>query len=101
LADLQDYLGASDTPEASYLLTSLSNIAWILNLRGSDIPYNPFFYAYLLVGRENITLFVQEEAFGHEVRKVLEKDGVQVKSYRSVWDELKGVKVCHILISKW
>ncbi|MFR8252736.1 MAG: aminopeptidase P family N-terminal domain-containing protein [Parasutterella sp.] len=48
---------------ADYLLTSkLDDIAWIFNLRGSDVPDNPVFYAYSLIpAKGNATLFINEE----------------------------------------
>ena len=47
--------------DADYLvLSTLDDIAWILNLRGDDITFNPLFYAYLLLGKESCFLFVNE-----------------------------------------
>ncbi|KAI5481864.1 xaa-pro aminopeptidase [Pseudohyphozyma bogoriensis] len=95
IASLRSYLSSSSpsSPPPSYLLTSLNNIAWILNLRGSDIRYSPYFYGYLLVTPTGLTLWVQDEAVSSEVREVVEGLGGKIESYENVWKGFGGVKV--------
>ena len=57
------------------LLSSLDDIAWLANIRGEDIPYNPVAVAYALVGRESATLFVAPEKVSGEVAAALKADG--------------------------
>ncbi|KCZ79304.1 hypothetical protein H312_03309 [Anncaliia algerae PRA339] len=61
-------------------VAQLDTIAWILNLRGNDIPYSPVFYAYLVIDRHNTTLFTDAE---------LNIDNIQVKKYAEIEEELK------------
>jgi Xaa-Pro aminopeptidase len=49
------------------LITDLTEIAWLLNLRGSDIAYTPVFYSYLLLGSETCTLFVMDGALEDDI----------------------------------
>lgn len=83
----------ADSAPLSYLLTSLPNVAWILNLRGSDIAFSPLFYAYLLVGMEECVLWVQEGTLSDEATAQMEQLSVRVAPYDAIWEEIKGKKV--------
>ncbi|KAK0452061.1 peptidase M24, structural domain-containing protein [Desarmillaria tabescens] len=67
---------------AAIILTALDEIAWLYNLRGSDIDFNPVFFAYAVVTMGNATLFVQGCA----------PADVNVKSYEEFWTFLKEFK---------
>jgi len=71
------------------LVTSLSCIAYILNLRGSDIPYNPLFHAYLFVGYDQAILFVELQKLVPEVIDYLDSVGVQHRGYTDLWPFLR------------
>jgi Xaa-Pro aminopeptidase len=68
------------------LLTGLDDIAWLLNLRGDDIPYNPYLLAFAAVTREEVLLFAQGEAVPLSVQEALGADGVAVRPYEAVYD---------------
>lgn len=75
------------------LLSSLDEIAWLLNVRGADIDYNPLVISYLLVSKDSARWFVQKagaEYCGESMAsfKDLEADGVNVCAYDAVLDEL-------------
>lgn len=63
------------------VVSALDEIAWLLNLRGSDVAYNPVFLAYLIVDVETAALFVDEAKLSAELRSSLERDGVNVRPY--------------------
>lgn len=82
-----------------FLLTSLDDIAWLLNIRGGDVAYNPVVRAYFLmracVGEEAQTgtlpeayLYAEESAFPQELRTALEEDGVQIKPYARIYEDV-------------
>ncbi len=71
-----------------HFVSSLDDIAWILNLRGNDIAYNPVFLSYLLLGESSVVLMVDKEKIPHSLFEALEKDGVEIKPYDSVPDVL-------------
>uniref|UniRef100_A0A8C5HAP8 Xaa-Pro aminopeptidase 2 n=1 Tax=Gouania willdenowi TaxID=441366 RepID=A0A8C5HAP8_GOUWI len=86
------------------LLSALDESAWLFNMRGNDIPYNPFFYSYTLLTMDEIWLFVHMNRVTDDLKEYLNAscDGalcVQLKSYDSVLDHVKqyvatpGVKV--------
>ena len=75
------------------LLTALDEIAWTLNVRGSDIEYNPLVISYLLVSAEGTRWFVRKEESDAESLEVfadLEAEGVQVLPYDDVSIDLAG-----------
>ena len=72
------------------IISSLDDIAWILNLRGQDVMYNPVFLSYLLIGQKEAWLFVQESRFEPSVLEALKKD-VSVLPYEAVFTQLKNV----------
>ncbi len=85
----------------SFLLSSLDDIAWLLNLRGGDIPCNPVFLSYVWMDEEKVTLFASEKAFSDEVKAALCEDGVVIAPYDSVYDAVAGGKEgSTILLSK-
>lgn len=74
-----------------HLISTLDDVAWLLNIRGSDVPYNPVAVAYLLVGPERATLFVHEEQLPAELRSELESDGVDVAPYSAVVEAVASI----------
>lgn len=82
--------------KSNYLFTSLlDEIAWILNLRGSDIEYNPVFFAYLLICRKENTfesvLFINPEKVTEEVSTYLTGNNVKIQGYDTVAGTLEGI----------
>lgn len=66
---------------AWYLASALDEVAWLTNLRASDVPYNPVFFGHCLVGINSATLFVNVEALSDELAESLRNDRIQVASY--------------------
>ncbi|HUH88317.1 MAG TPA: aminopeptidase P family protein [Pusillimonas sp.] len=76
---------------AWHWVSSLDDIAWMLNLRGSDVSYNPVFMAHALVGLEHIVLFVDASRIEPTLQKRLAQDGVQLRPYAEAAQGLAGV----------
>ncbi|MFW5695302.1 MAG: aminopeptidase P family protein [Alkalispirochaeta sp.] len=68
---------------SSHVITSLDDIAWVLNLRGSDVAYNPVFLAYLIVTSDGATLFTEASRIRDDARQMLRAAQVKVLSYES------------------
>lgn len=66
------------------VLSSLDDIAWLFNLRGADVPYNPVFLAHALIGATQATLFVDPGKLTDTVTQSLADDGVNVLDYDRV-----------------
>ncbi|HEX5304570.1 MAG TPA: aminopeptidase P family protein [Dyella sp.] len=72
-----------------HLLSSLDDIAWLTNLRGSDVECNPVFLAHLLVEAQNeVTLFVERGKFDDTLVAALAADGIRLADYAAVTDAL-------------
>jgi len=65
-------------------ISSLSDIAWILNLRGSDISFNPLFLSYLLIGKGSLYLYINEGQISLDLMKQLEAESITIKSYKEL-----------------
>ena len=64
-----------------HFVSTLDDIAYLFNLRGADVSFNPVFLAHALIGRADATLFVGEAKVPHEVRERLAADGVHLAPY--------------------
>jgi len=64
-----------------HIVSSVDDVAWILNLRGADVGYNPVFLAHLLIAPTEATLFVVESKVDAALRAVLAADGVRLAPY--------------------
>ena len=71
------------------LVSQLDEVAWLLNLRGSDVHCNPVFVSYCLVGRDKTTLFCDKHKIGLEVVAYLSENKVNVEDYSQIEDTLK------------
>lgn len=76
----------------SFLLASLDDIAWLLNLRGGDVSCNPVFLSYFLMDGDNCTLYIDEAKVTEEISEYLKSAGIKVKGYDQVVNDLKEVK---------
>jgi Xaa-Pro aminopeptidase len=64
-----------------HFISTVDDIGYLFNLRGSDVNYNPVFIAHALIGLERATLFVLESKVPQSVRESLAKDGVEIAPY--------------------
>jgi Xaa-Pro aminopeptidase len=80
------------------LVAALDDIAWTLNLRGSDVHCNPVFVSYLLISTEKATLFVNPKKVDSNIVDYLKSEGVDVDDYKNVDKGLKHYPDYNILI---
>ena len=76
-----------------HILTSLYDIAWLLNVRGNDIAYVPVVLSYLALTEDECIWFVQEDALTNEVKSYLSDNQIITKEYEAIYDyaaELSG-----------
>lgn len=74
-----------------HLLTSLYDIAWLLNVRGNDISYVPVVLSYLALSREKCIWYVQESALSEEVKAYLKENQVEVRPYEAFYDDIPQI----------
>ena len=80
------------------LMAALDDIAWTLNLRGTDVHCNPVFVSYLLISSSSVTLYINKEKLTPEVINYLKGEGVGVDAYENVQKGLKGYFEYNILL---
>ncbi len=80
------------------LVTALDDIAWTLNLRGSDVHCNPVFVSYLLIASDKATLYINKVKLTVEVRDYLKSQGVETADYSEVSKGLKDYFEYNILL---
>jgi Xaa-Pro aminopeptidase len=72
------------------IVTMLDEVAWLTNLRGSDVEYNPVLVSYMLVTADSATLFIDERKLTDEVVSYLNSQGVGIAPYEAVWKALEN-----------
>lgn len=90
LARIRDVMASKGA--AWHLVSSLDDIAWITNLRGNDVSYNPVFLAHLLISPRLATLFVDASRLTPAAAEALAQAGVQVVPYGQVAESLARVE---------
>ena len=80
------------------LMAALDDIAWTLNLRGTDVHCNPVFVGYLLISSKDVTLYINKVKLSPEVIAYLKAEGVGVDSYENVAQGLKDYFEYNILL---
>lgn len=80
------------------LVSALDDIAWTLNLRGTDVHCVPVFVSYLLIASDKVSLFVDERKLTPRVKAYLAENEVSVYKYNKVEDELKAYPEYNILL---
>ena len=80
------------------LMTQLDDIAWTLNLRGTDVHCTPVFVAWLIVAEEVAVLYIKDEKLSPEVIEYLNAEGVAVDDYDNIIDALNSYDGYTLLI---
>ena len=80
------------------LMSALDDIAWTLNLRGTDVHCNPVFVSYLLIAQDRATLFINRKKLSPQIVGELKADGVTIDDYANVARGLKKYPEYNILI---
>lgn len=80
------------------LMSALDDIAWTLNLRGTDVHCNPVFVSYLLIAHDKATLFIDRKKLSPQIVAALKADGVATDDYANVVRGLKKYPEYNILI---
>lgn len=81
-----------------YLLPVLDEICWLLNIRGRDIPCNPYVTSYVVVGPDSAYLFTDLRKVPEDMVRTLANDGIRVLAYEAVYEYLSGLEAPAALI---
>lgn len=74
-----------------HVLGDLCDIAWLLNIRGGDIPCVPVVLSFLCITKEDCIWYVREQIVTEEIRQYLKERGVRVRDYEAVYEDLSGL----------
>lgn len=77
-----------ETSANDYILTTLDDIAWLFNIRASDINYSPVALAYALISEEKVTLYCNTRKIENSLKLSLGKSGVIMKEYNDIYSDL-------------
>ena len=91
--------GMKDLRADNHLLTSLDDIAWLLNIRGSDVKYSPLLTSYMLLSDSRLDLFVDSAKISEQLQTKLKKAGVNILSYNKINDSIGKIAGSSILIT--
>ena len=80
------------------LMAALDDIAWTLNLRGTDVHCNPVFVSYLLISSKTVTLYINKVKLSPEVLGYLDAENIKVEDYEQVENGLKQYFEYNILL---
>ncbi|MHB2080509.1 aminopeptidase P family protein [Pseudomonas asiatica] len=76
-----------------HFIATLDDIAWLFNLRGSDVSYNPVFVAFALISQQQAILFVGQDKLDEHLRQVLAADGIEARDYAEAGKALAAMPV--------
>lgn len=92
---IREYMKKQDAEV--HVISALDDIAWIFNLRGRDIPYNPVFYSYAVITMEQVILFLKQGSANDEILDILQEENIEVHNYYDFFDylnkEITGKKI--------
>ncbi|KAI1868246.1 hypothetical protein JX265_007069 [Neoarthrinium moseri] len=70
-----------------FVVSMLDEIAWLFNLRGNDIPYNPVFFSYAIVTADKATLYIDSSKLSEECKSFLTGNNVDIKPYEAIFND--------------
>jgi Xaa-Pro aminopeptidase len=71
-----------------YVTGSLDEIAWIMNLRGSDVSYNPVFHAFIIISQDYVSLFINPNKLTSAIGKKLSNENIRINLYGDIYHHL-------------
>lgn len=80
-----------------FVVSMLDEIAWLFNLRGSDIPFNPVFFSYAIVTPTSATVYIDDSKLDDNCRSHLRSNNVAIKPYGAILDDARDL---HATVSK-
>lgn len=81
-----------DCGATTHILTSLDDIAWLFNIRGGDVKYNPVVLSYAVVTLDKAILFVDENKLNDEIKASFGEEVVEIKGYFEIYEFVKTIE---------
>lgn len=88
----------NESGAGALVATMLDEIAWLLNLRGGDVSFNPVFLSYVIITNDETFLYVDENKITSEITDHLKEAGVQIRKYEKTFEDIasiasRGIKI--------
>ncbi|PLT21776.1 aminopeptidase P family protein [Psychrobacter sp. MES7-P7E] len=90
--------GMAKAGATHHLLSSLDDIAWLTNLRGADVDYNPVFLSHMLIDADKATLFVDTDKVSEDIAQSLKDSGITLADYSAVQEALSALTPDDLLL---
>ncbi len=71
-----------------HVVAALDEIAWILNIRGNDVEFNPVVYSFLMISTDRATLYIDSQKLDSKLKMSLESDGIDFGDYHEIYQDL-------------
>jgi len=88
----------SDCGATLHILTSLDDIAWLFNFRGSDVPYNPVVLCYAVIKLKSACLFIDEQKLDMNMKQKLVNLGVSISTYDAIYHYISKVSLDEVIL---
>lgn len=81
----------------NYIISSLDDIAWLCNIRGNDIEFNPVVLAYVIINEKYANLYIDKDKIDIEIENKLKSEGINLYDYSDIDKHVKNIKGTTIL----
>ena len=96
IARVREWMRENNT--TTHILTSLDDIAWLFNIRGGDIKYNPVVLSYAVITLDKAILFVDENKLNDEIKTSFGEEVVEIKNYFEIYEFVKTINKEEIVL---
>ena len=96
IARVREWMRENNT--TNHILTSLDDIAWLFNIRGGDIKYNPVVLSYAVITLDKAILFVDENKLNDEIKTSFGEEVVEIKNYFEIYEFVKTINKEEIVL---
>ena len=89
LKEVRDYMKSKKVD--NFILSSLDDIAWLCNIRGRDIKFNPVALSYMIIKIDEAILYIDNDKLSTEIIEKLNSEGIVIREYFSIFDDSKNI----------
>ena len=89
---LESKVESQKSKDYALIVSALDEIAWLLNIRGNDVDYNPVVISYVVLEADKCTLFVNPEKIDSAAQNYLDFNNIDVQPYEAVFDYIHGLR---------
>ncbi len=89
---LESKVKNQEAKEWALIISALDEIAWLLNIRGNDVEFNPVVISYVVLEKEKCTLFVDAAKIDSPARNYLDFNNIDIRPYEAVFEYIHGLR---------